>query len=49
MGSPHTAEYVEVPELGARIVEWLQQGLDVPECAERATDLAGEPVDVEDS
>jgi putative peptide zinc metalloprotease protein len=48
VGSPHTAEYVEVPELGARIVEWLQQGLDVPECEQRAAELAGEPVDVQD-
>lgn len=48
VGSPHTAEYVEVPELGARIVEWLQQGLDVRECEQRAAELAGEPVDVQD-
>lgn len=48
VGSPHTAEYVEVPELGARIIEWLQQGLDVPECERRAADLAGEPVDLVD-
>jgi putative peptide zinc metalloprotease protein len=48
VGSPRTAEYVEVPELGARIIEWLQQGLDVPECERRAAELAGEPVDVVD-
>jgi putative peptide zinc metalloprotease protein len=48
VGSPHTAEYVEVPELGAQIIEWLQQGLDVPECERRAAELAGEPVDVVD-
>jgi putative peptide zinc metalloprotease protein len=48
VGSPHTAEYVEVPELGAQIVAWLQRGLDVPECERRAAELAGEPVDVED-
>jgi putative peptide zinc metalloprotease protein len=48
VGSPRTAEYVEVPELGAKIIEWLQQGLDVPECERRAAELAGEPVDVAD-
>ena len=48
VGSPHTAEYVEVPELGAKLVGWLQQGLDVPECERRAAELAGEPVDVQD-
>ena len=48
VGSPHTAEYVEVPELGAAIVGWLQEGLDVAECERRAAELAGEPVDVLD-
>jgi hypothetical protein len=48
VGSPRTAEYVEVPELGAKIVEWLQRGMDVPECERRAAELAGEPVDVVD-
>jgi hypothetical protein len=48
VGSPRMAEYVEVPELGAKIIEWLQQGLDVPECERRAAELAGEPVDVVD-
>lgn len=48
VGSPHTAEYVEVPELGATIVRWLQQGLDVAECERRAAGLAGEAVDVVD-
>ncbi|WP_238011226.1 hypothetical protein KZZ52_57250 [Dactylosporangium sp. AC04546] len=48
VGSPHTAEYVEVPELGAKIIAWLQEGLDVAECERRAADVAGEPVDVAD-
>ncbi|RZU49459.1 hypothetical protein EV385_1209 [Krasilnikovia cinnamomea] len=48
VGSPHTAEYVEVPELGAEIIRWLQQGVDMAECERRAADLAGEPVDVAD-
>jgi hypothetical protein len=48
VGSPRTAEYVEVPELGAKIIEWLQHGLDVAECERRAAELAGEPVDVAD-
>ncbi|GAA2348834.1 hypothetical protein [Dactylosporangium salmoneum] len=46
VGSPHTAEYVEVPQLGARIIEWLQEGVDVAECERRASEAAGEPVDV---
>ncbi|MFD0575855.1 hypothetical protein [Dactylosporangium darangshiense] len=46
VGSPHSAEYVEVPELGARIIEWLQEGADVAECERRAAEVAGEPVDV---
>ncbi|WP_432843489.1 hypothetical protein [Dactylosporangium sp. CA-092794] len=48
VGSPHTGAYVEVPELGVRIIEWLRQGLDVAECERRAAELAGEPVDVVD-
>jgi putative peptide zinc metalloprotease protein len=48
VGSPHTTEYVAVPELGARIIEWLQQGRDVAECERRAAEIAGEPVDVAD-
>jgi len=48
VGSPHTAEYVEVPELGATIIGWLQQGMDLAECERRAAELAGEPVDVVD-
>jgi putative peptide zinc metalloprotease protein len=34
--------------LGARIIEWLQQGCDVEECERRAAEIAGEPVDVAD-
>jgi hypothetical protein len=48
VGSPHTAEYVEVPEIGATIIGWLQQGMDLAECERRAEILAGEPVDVAD-
>jgi hypothetical protein len=48
VGSPHTAAYVEVPELGARIIEWLQQGASVAEAERRAAEAAGEPVDVAD-
>ncbi|BFU43180.1 hypothetical protein [Krasilnikovia sp. MM14-A1004] len=48
VGSPHTAEYVEVPELGAEIIRWLQQGADMADCERRAAELAGEPVDVAD-
>lgn len=48
VGSPHTTEYVAVPELGARIIEWLQQGCGIEECERRAAEAAGEPVDVAD-
>jgi putative peptide zinc metalloprotease protein len=48
VGSPHTTEYVAVPELGARIIEWLQQGCGIEECERRAAGIAGEPVDVAD-
>jgi putative peptide zinc metalloprotease protein len=48
VGHPRTAAYVEVPEIGARIIEWLQQGAGIAECERRAAELAGEPVDVED-
>src|SRR5205823_11666166 len=41
-------EYVAVPGLGARLIEWLQQGCDVEECERRAAEVAGEPVDVAD-
>lgn len=48
VGSPHTSEYVEVPELGGRILEWLRAGQTLPECARTAASVAGEPVDVPD-
>jgi putative peptide zinc metalloprotease protein len=48
VGSPGTAEYVEVPEIGARIIGWLGAGMHLPECEQRASELAGEPVDVAD-
>ncbi|MGB2571181.1 hypothetical protein ACPFP2_22440 [Micromonospora citrea] len=48
VGSPHSGEYLAVPELGARIIGWLQDGESVQRCAARAEELAGEPVDVAD-
>jgi putative peptide zinc metalloprotease protein len=47
LGSPHSPDFVAVPELGGRIVQWLQAGHNPAECAELAADAAGEPVDVE--
>ncbi|MFI9384434.1 hypothetical protein [Kutzneria sp. NPDC052558] len=44
-GSP---DFVEVPEIGGRIVLWLQDGLSVEECEARASDAVGEAVDVRD-
>ncbi|BCJ40650.1 hypothetical protein GCM10010168_73620 [Actinoplanes ianthinogenes] len=48
IGSPAAADYVEVPEIGAKIIEWLRQGADLGECGRRAEAFAGEPVDVAD-
>ena len=48
VGSPRSAEYVAVPELGAQILRWLADGAPLAECAARAEAAAGEPVDVGD-
>jgi hypothetical protein len=46
VGSPHSPDFVAVPEIGGRVIRWLQDGLGPDECAGRAAQLAGEPVDV---
>ncbi|MGF1645800.1 MAG: hypothetical protein ACFCVF_02600, partial [Kineosporiaceae bacterium] len=46
LGSPRSADFLAVPELGGSIVRWLQEGWDVGRCEARAADVAGEPVDV---
>jgi hypothetical protein len=43
LGAP---DFVAVPEIGGLVVRWLQDGTSVSECARRAAELAGEPVDV---
>ncbi|HEY3001657.1 MAG TPA: hypothetical protein VGJ44_04850, partial [Kribbellaceae bacterium] len=47
LGSPHSPDFVAVPELGGRIVQWLQAGRSPAECAGLAADVASEPVDVD--
>ncbi|WP_157546030.1 hypothetical protein [Hamadaea tsunoensis] len=46
IGSRGSRTFVAVPEIGGTVVEWLQDGCTVEECAERAAQLMGEPVDV---
>jgi putative peptide zinc metalloprotease protein len=47
LGSPYSDNFVAVPDLGGRVVQWLQAGHDPAKCAELAARYAGEPVDVE--
>jgi putative peptide zinc metalloprotease protein len=46
LGAPAAEDFVAVPEIGGQVVLWLQDGIAPEECAERAAELAGEPVDV---
>jgi putative peptide zinc metalloprotease protein len=46
IGSPHAADFLAVPQIGGLVVQWLQQGHDVDECAVLAERHAGESVDV---
>lgn len=46
LGGPAAEDFVAVPEIGGRVVLWLQDGVTPEECADRAAELAGEPVDV---
>jgi putative peptide zinc metalloprotease protein len=46
LGSQRSPDFVAVPDLGGQIVRWLQDGASVGECARRAAETAGEPVDV---
>jgi hypothetical protein len=46
LGSRYSGEFVAVPEIGGQVVRWLQVGVTVAECARRATEIAGESVDV---
>jgi putative peptide zinc metalloprotease protein len=48
LGRNGTTEFVAVPELGGQIVQWLQGGVSVADCATRAGDVAGQEVDVAD-
>jgi hypothetical protein len=46
LGSRHSADFVAVPRIGGEVVQWLQAGYTVEECADRAAQVVGEPVDV---
>ncbi|HEY1486219.1 MAG TPA: hypothetical protein VGF84_08940, partial [Micromonosporaceae bacterium] len=46
LGSAYTPDFVAVPEIGGLVIQWLQGGVAVEECARRAAERAGEPVDV---
>lgn len=46
IGSRGSRTFVAVPEIGGTVVGWLQDGRTVEDCADRAADLMGEPVDV---
>lgn len=46
IGSRSSRTFVAVPEIGGTVVEWLQDGCTIEECADRAVKLMGEPVDV---
>lgn len=48
LGRPGLADFVAVPEIGGRIIQWLQTGESVETCAARAGELAGQEVDVAD-
>lgn len=48
LGRKGSPDFVEVPEIGGKIVLWLQDGLSVDECAARAGEAVGEVVDVRD-
>jgi hypothetical protein len=46
LGSRYTGDFVAVPAIGGDVVRWLQAGASVEECAARAEERMGEPVDV---
>ncbi len=46
LGSVRSASFVAVPEVGGQVIHWLQDGNGIDECARRAAELVGEPVDV---
>ena len=46
IGSPHSPDYLAVPEIGGQVVEWLRAGHEPGRCAELAEAAVGQPVDV---
>jgi hypothetical protein len=47
VGSPHSPDFIAVPEIGGRVIQWLKDGVTTDDCAARAAEFAGEPVDVD--
>jgi hypothetical protein len=46
LGRRGGTDFVAVPEIGGQVIQWLQGGAGLHECERRATEVAGEPVDV---
>jgi hypothetical protein len=46
VGNSISGVYVDVPEIGALIITWLQAGSGIADCEARAATLMGQPVDV---
>lgn len=46
VGNTNSGAYVDVPEIGALVLTWLQEGAGITECETRAATLMGQPVDV---
>ncbi len=47
VGDPSVGVFVAVPPVGGSVVRWLQEGFSVTEATAMASDMAGEPVDVQ--
>jgi putative peptide zinc metalloprotease protein len=48
VGRRGSQEFVAVPEIGGLVIRWLQDGVSVAGCAAKASQFAGEDVDVEE-
>jgi len=46
IGSPRSPDYLAVPEIGGRVVQWLRAGEDLGRCGELAEAAVGQPVDI---
>jgi putative peptide zinc metalloprotease protein len=46
IGSPHSTDFLAVPQIGGLVVQWLQDGHDVDQCATLAEQHTGQTVDI---